>query len=55
MNFHYNSETKLTDVGIELDDICLFCNFSEGGCPLIGALEENIVYPSANRLNIEEK
>lgn len=53
MNFKYNSETKLTEIGAETDDICLFCSLLDY-CPFIGALETNLVYPSADRLTIED-
>lgn len=53
MNFEYNSDTGITEVAVGLDDICLFCNLLEY-CPLIGALETNLVYPSADKITIQE-
>jgi hypothetical protein len=54
MKFKYNFETKLTEIGAETDDICLFCSLFEEDCPLMGGLEINLVYPSANRITIAE-
>ena len=53
MRFRYNSETALTDISIGTKDICLFCSL-QSYCPLMGALETNLVYPSADKLTIKE-
>lgn len=53
MKFDYDDITGLTDVRVETDDICLLCSLLEY-CPLMGALETNLVYPSANKLTIQE-
>lgn len=53
MQFQYNSDEGITEVSVETDDICLFCSLLDS-CPLAGALATNLVYPSANRLTIED-
>lgn len=53
MIFKYNSESKLTECKAEVTDICVLCNLFDG-CPLVGALEINLVYPSASSLTIED-
>lgn len=51
MKFRYNDDTKVTDIWAETDDICLFCALFDY-CPLLGALEINLVYPSADRITV---
>lgn len=53
MKFEYNEETGLTQVAAEIEDRCLLCDKFED-CPLIQALEINLVYPCANKLQIED-
>lgn len=53
MKFKYKNDIKLTEVSAETDDICLFCSLFDD-CPLLGALSTNLVYPSADRITIEE-
>ena len=53
MKFEYLEDEGITSIMAETDDICVICKFFDY-CPLIGALETNLVYPSANRITIEE-
>ena len=53
MKFEYLEQEGITEVSTDLDDKCTLCkNFDV--CPLLGALEINLVYPSADKLTIEE-
>ena len=51
MFFEYNADEGYTEVNCEVDDACLLCNLYDL-CPLIGAIENNIVYPSSNNLYV---
>lgn len=51
MQFEYNSKEGITEVAAETSDICLFCSLFDY-CPLVGALETNLVYPSADRITV---
>lgn len=53
MYFKYNEEEDITEVWTETDDICVTCKYFDY-CPLMAAFENNVVYPSANTLTIEE-
>ena len=53
MEFEYLEKEGITKVTAETTDRCFLCdNFED--CPLLGALETNIVYPSAEYLEINE-
>ena len=53
MFFEYNEEVDITEIQTETSDICIFCKYYDY-CPLISAVENNIVYPSANYLEIDD-
>ena len=53
MQFEYLEEEGITEIATDMDDKCTFCrNFDI--CPLLGALEINLVYPSADKLTVED-
>ena len=52
MIIKYNEELKVNDIEIEETDICYTCNI-DGKCPLLSALQWNIVYPSTSSLEIK--
>ena len=52
MFFEYKEGEGYTEVSAETDDICALCKCFDD-CPLIGALETHIVYPSCEQLCIE--
>ena len=52
MYFEYKEGEGYTEVSAETDDIFVLCKFFDS-CPLMGALETNIVYPSCEKLQIE--
>ena len=53
MQFQYISEEGITEVSAETSDKCFMCQLFDA-CPLVGALEINLVYPSADKLTIED-
>ena len=53
MYFEYDEEEGYTNVITEVTDKCVLCHLFDN-CPLIKAMELNIVYPSAEGLIIEE-
>jgi hypothetical protein len=53
MYFNYDEVAGYTVVSAETDDICVMCKHFDF-CPFIGALENNIVYPSCDKLWIED-
>lgn len=53
MYFEYLEEEGYTEVSAETSDICVMCKLFDT-CPLISALEINLVYPSADKLHIED-
>lgn len=53
MYFKYLDKEGITDVISEIDDICVLCRYYDA-CPLIGAIATNVVYPSAEKLQIED-
>lgn len=53
MRFKYISEEGITEVLAGKDDICLMCKLFDY-CPLLGALEINLVYPAADKLTIKD-
>lgn len=53
MFFEYKEGEGYTEVSAETDDICALCKWFDN-CPLIGALETHIVYPSCEQLCIED-
>ena len=52
MYFEYKEKEGYTEVSAETNDICVMCKLFDS-CPLLGALETNLVYPSADIITIE--
>lgn len=53
MYFEYDEVEGYTEVIAEAKDSCVLCrNFDD--CPLIKAISDNVVYPSAAQLIIED-
>lgn len=52
MHFDYNEDEGITEVYTATSDDCVMCRYFDF-CPLIDAIENNLVYPAANILNIE--
>lgn len=53
MFFDYIEDEDYTQVSAEVDDKCVLCALFDN-CPLITALGLNVVYPSADKISIEE-
>ena len=53
MKFQYNEELGITEIQTDTVDVCIFCKYFDF-CPFLGALENNVVYPSASPLEIDE-
>lgn len=53
MFFEYLETEGYTQVNAEVTDRCVLCELFDS-CPLINALELNLVYPFADNLTIEE-
>ena len=53
MYFEYNEDEDITEVFAETTDVCVMCKYVDS-CPLMGAFENNVVYPSANNIEIED-
>lgn len=53
MYFEYDEQEGYTVVSAELEDKCVMCKYFDE-CPLIGAIETHLVYPSASSLYVEE-
>lgn len=51
MQFKYNEKTGINDIIFEETDICYDCLIDDK-CPLVGALQYNIVYPNADIMPI---
>ena len=52
MILSYNSETKYTDMKFENKDICRYCDNCDE-CPLLSAIQNNIVYVCREDFSIE--
>ena len=53
MKFQYNEELGITEIQTDTVDVCIFCKYFDF-CPFLGALENNVVYPSASHLEIDD-
>ena len=53
MYFKYKEKEGYTEVSVETDDICALCKWFDY-CPLIGAFQTHLVYPSCEQLCIEK-
>lgn len=53
MKFQYDEVVGITEIQTDTSDICIFCKYYDF-CPFLGAIENNVVYPSASHLEIDE-
>lgn len=51
MQFRYDENDKITEVILSEDDICYNC-YIDDKCPLIGAYQYGLAYPSADKITI---
>ena len=52
MNFQHNEEINKVDCYIEESDSCYLCRYNQV-CPLIGAIQEGVVYPSQSDIYVD--
>ena len=52
MKIVYNDELKVNEIELEETDICYTCNI-DNKCPLLSAIQWNVVYPATNDMNIK--
>jgi hypothetical protein len=53
MKFQYDEVVGITEIQTDTSDICIFCKYYDF-CPFLGAIENNVVYPSASYLEIDD-